>query len=95
MEGDRRITTREAHALHAKATQAGSLVIWTVTNQTDDYGDLYVARPSFIAAGGKIISLHSVLIAGNLEALRDMAPIGTSIMQRATGDDPVILEVWI
>jgi hypothetical protein len=70
------------------------LIIWTITHNTKDFGDKWVARPTIVPNEHPNME-DGYLIADTLEELRDKLPPGLSRLQRDPNDDPVIVEVWL
>lgn len=95
MDGDHLINSEQACDLQAEAQQSGILLMWTVTHNTADYGNLWTARPQAIQQGKIPISFPFVLLADTLEDLRASLPPNLDNITRAPADDPVIVEVWL
>lgn len=92
MTRDKLLTKETAQVLHNECRMVG-LVMWTVTHNTADYGERWVARP-FIIAGLPTLGLDEVLVADTLEELHQLLPAGLVRLHRDPDDDPVIVEVW-
>ena len=88
------ISPELAAALQERWTDEGSLVIWTVTTGTRDFGPRYVARPHKIGRGSAT-PMAVYLVADSLDKLRAMLPPGLTRMSRDPEDQAVIVENWI
>lgn len=94
LSGDYRITPEQAWTLQYEMQNHGYLLIWTVTHNTKDYGDKWIARLSTLK-GGDSETLRYVMIADTLEKLREGLPPGLTCLPRQDADEPVIVEVWM
>lgn len=69
------------------------LSLWTVYRRPLDHPDSFVARRWEIHP--EIAPTADVLLAHDLEALREMLPSGLVRLDRQPTDDPVIVESWV
>lgn len=69
------------------------LSIWTVYERPLDHPDKYVARRWLATPEPE--PTDDILLADDLEALRNQLPQGLVHMQRQPEDDAVIIETWI
>lgn len=70
------------------------LTIWTITTNTRDYGDKFVARSHSIVPGRSVAGTK-VFIADTLEEVRAMLPPGLTWVGREPDDQMVIVESWL
>jgi hypothetical protein len=70
------------------------LAMWTIYDNPTDFPGLYVAR-KWLVRNGKEEWTSTVITDANLQRLRDSLPAGLFCMNRAPGDDPVIVETWL
>lgn len=83
-----------AAQLQAASIKEGVLLLWCVTWGTEDYGEVFVARPQFPSATGvRVLPVH--LVGKSLEDIREKLPPGLTCTRPQAGDDPVIVEVWL
>lgn len=90
---DVQLTHEHAQTLQNALTEDGHLVLWTVTHNTSDYPQHYIARPSIVKP--EVTALAAILMASTLTELRNILPIGLTCLPRQSEDDPVIVEVWL
>ena len=69
------------------------LSLWTVYQQPTDHPDKCVARRWTVTPAPA--PTEDVLLADDLDALRQMLPHGLVRMERNPEDDPKIVETWI
>lgn len=70
------------------------LTIWTITTNTKDYGDRFVARAHYVGPG-TVYAAADCYVADTLAGVRAMLPPGIVCVGRELGDDPVIVESWL
>jgi hypothetical protein len=90
--GDIMLDRVTAARMQDTSTAGGDVLIWTVTAWPSDYPDKFAARPFSARTGAPF---PAVLLAGTLDALRDLLPSGLTLLRRDASDDPVIVESWI
>jgi hypothetical protein len=101
----RPISSDEAMMIQSQTNQQGILLMWSVSHGTSDLGDGYAARPFLVNPAGTsaphlhlpagTFALRVHLIADTLDALREQLPSCLVRIDRAAGDDPTIVEVWL
>ncbi len=91
-ETDYQMEKDEAQHTQNIAIEADELLIWSVTWGTADFGETFVARPQ-LGRSGRFMHRH--LRADTLDDLRKQLPVGLSRIERSSGDDSVIVEVWL
>jgi hypothetical protein len=76
---------------------ADKLTMWTVYKHPSDYPDKYVARQFIVVGGVGPKATHSIMVAEDLEALRDVLAFEMHLvcLMRNEEDDPVIVETWL
>jgi hypothetical protein len=72
----------------------GALSVFVITFNPSDFPGLYVMREQKIL-GGKIYAAGFARTAKTLDEIRARVPKGLTRLDRAPGDDPVIVEVWV
>lgn len=70
------------------------LAMWVVYDRPSDHPEHFVARCWRIEPG-KTLPTADVLLAPTLEGVRQALPGGLTRLDRAEGDDPVVVETWI
>ncbi len=93
MERDRILTTEEASEAQWQHVRDGRLPIWVVTADTSDYPGKFCAR--ITAAGRAVHVTNQVMLADDLQTLRDMLPPGLVKMDRDPTDPDGVVESWI
>jgi len=71
-----------------------ALSMWVVYSSPSDYPGQFVAR-RWEAQGASPLATEDVLLAGDLQALRDKLPAGMECLSRYPGDDPAVVETWL
>ena len=72
-----------------------SLSLWTVYDHPKDFPDAFVAR-RFDVYPGMVLPTSAVLSASELQPIREtLSEQGFLPMPACSGDDPVIIEVWV
>jgi hypothetical protein len=92
------MNARELVTLHTSAYRAGSLPIYVITKNPQDYPGKYVVRVQFPTKDPRRpIAVGPVIaVVGNLRAARRaLDPLPVVRMQRHPDDDPVIVETWL
>ncbi|HEX7853800.1 MAG TPA: hypothetical protein VF503_08910 [Sphingobium sp.] len=74
--------------------EADQLSIWTITANTSDFPDRFVARRHVIDRDGHSAT-DDIRVAASLDEIRGMLPADLVCLGREPGDDPVIVESWI
>lgn len=69
------------------------LSIWTVYERPLDHPENFLARRWEVTP--EITPTGDVLLADDLNALREMLPAGLVRLERQPADDPVIVETWL
>jgi hypothetical protein len=69
------------------------LPMWVVYDHPRDYPYHYVARMHLTLPGPK--PTDHIILAKDLDALRDDLPPGLTRLARQPDDDPKIIEVWL
>jgi hypothetical protein len=82
-----------AQKLHAAAQRAGALVIWLVSDADPEYPGKVVARPHTADSHGRVF-LAGALVAGTLDELHVMMPVGLRAHPREVFHLPEIVEAW-
>lgn len=87
--------TEPLRALFGQHTET-IMGMWTIYKHPDDYPKSYVAK-LFVVGDDGIRPTGSIIIAENLEAVRDImiAEFHLVCLGRMQNDDPAIVEVWI
>lgn len=70
---------------------------WTIYDHPLDYPHHYVAREFIISPDGQVRASESIMIADDLELLRErlLIDFGKVALARSPEDDPVIVETWV
>ncbi|CAB5556603.1 hypothetical protein [Stutzerimonas stutzeri] len=76
------------------SAKRAALSMWVVYSSPSDFPGQFVAR-RWEAQGGAPLATEDVLLADDLQALRDKLPAGVESLSRHPGDDPAIVEVWL
>jgi hypothetical protein len=91
--GRARVRTRRRVDL---AMKPEPFVIWTLYDHPADYPDAYVARRFEVGPDCRVVPTGTVVVSTSLVAVREsMAVRGLTLIARARGDDPCIIEAWI
>jgi hypothetical protein len=85
------LTFSEASLLQA-AYGRDDVVLWTCYKFPKDYPTKFVARPSLAR---RQLVFHGVVMADDIDGLRDMLPRGLTCLGKNPGDDKKIIEVWV
>ena len=73
---------------------ANALPMWIVYDRPADYPQHVVARQWLVLAG-RLIATNDILIADDLEALREQLPPGLIPLARNDIDPPSVVETWL
>jgi hypothetical protein len=73
------------------------MTMWTIYDHPKDYPEVYVAREWVIDDDAYPRSTASVMIAGDIEILREilLTQMGRTCIARSDQDDPKIVETWV
>lgn len=74
---------------------AGTLVIFTVYDNPDDYPGEYVVRRSFVGPSMAVQDVEPLLVSDDLAEVRAAIPAGCIRLERDPFDPPAIMEVWL
>jgi hypothetical protein len=87
------MNTQELVTLHTEAYRAGSLPMYTITQNPSDYPGKFVVRVQFCGAKpvmGPVVAIEDTLLGARMA----IAPLSLHCQPRDPSDDPVIVEVW-
>lgn len=83
----------QAPAIQEKQMNREVLSLWTIYERPKDYPTQFVARRFEATDPPKATS--DLLLADDLDGIRNMLPAGLYCLPRQLGDDPVIIETWL
>jgi hypothetical protein len=98
MIAGKRVDAATAQKVQDAAPRINDLLIWTVYERPDDFPDSFICRPFSTLprkVGAAPLALDCYLEAATLAELRMLLPAGLTMLTRAPGDDPKILETWL